>query len=353
MMAEFCRRSLLTLIILVLALTAPAVVAEGVAEDKTIIQLKREILVLTRTYSLRDIADVRSTDSALLARLLAVEVGRTPLPGQITRITRHEIWARLQRQQPDIAQQLEWRGAASVQVEGGGVAYDGAALEQSAYRFLSDWLEQRYNSQSGSASMQDSGHYRSAMRQLPATIAINRIGKPDVLVVPLGEISYHPHIANSQMVRKRMSVWVDIKVDNQPFQTIPVWFAVTVHMRVPVITNTVEKHQVLARENIATELHDIAGLSGTPIVDNNLIGHRTRRRLTKGSVITGQDVELMPLVNEGEWITVFANHGPVSLAIKGRAMTEGNLSQSIMVNNPSSGESYRAWVVGKGQARVD
>ncbi|MEE8058574.1 MAG: flagellar basal body P-ring formation chaperone FlgA [Pseudomonadales bacterium] len=317
----------------------------GAETDSTIIRFKAEAQPLIRTYRLADVIDVVQDQTGRLARLLTIDIGRTPRPGQLRQLTRFEVNARLERLEPGIVQQLQWAGSATIQIRGGGIRHDGNALAQVAYQQLHGWLQQHYGD---IASVE---------------VAVNRVGEPDVLILPQGDISYHPRLSAATQLRKRMSVWVDVQVDSEVFQTVPVWFAVSVTAAVWIATQSLAQQALIQPDAWVVDRRDIAGLSGDPVIAESVTtetvadrppkDQRLRHRVARGDILMSNNMEALPLVHEGELITVAARHGTVALAVKALALSDGEIGERIPVASLSSGQSYRAVIVGKSRALVD
>lgn len=302
----------------------------AMADNPVLIQLRGEALVMARTYGLADIAEPGSIDPALKEQLCGVEIGRTPRPGQLTQVTRFEMTALLEKALPGISERLRWGGPVFVRVRGGGTPCDVEALQQSAYQLLLSWLQQRY----GQGSAQ-------------------RVGEPKPVMVPAGNVTFRPKLSATGRLVKRMPVWVDVLVDGEHFQTVPIWFAVSVQAPALVVKGAMKRYQELSPGDVEETILDIASLNDEPLQKSSLPGKRIVHDLEAGAVITAGDVEPMPDVRRGELITVYAHQGAVSLTVKGIALMDGHVSQQITVRNPGNGESYRAVVIGKDQARVN
>ncbi|MCP4506530.1 MAG: flagellar basal body P-ring formation protein FlgA [Fuerstiella sp.] len=229
-----------------------------------------------------------------------------------------------------MSQRLRWDGPTSVRVRGGGVAADVDALRRAAQATLSNWLDERFEQ-----------------------TTLKGVGTLKKMTVPVGEIVFRPRVRLGQRLRKRIPVWVDVLVDKQHFQTVPVWFAVSVQAPVLMLKQAFDKHHQLQIEDVTEAVLDITTLKAVPVVKGSLLTKRLSRAMDDGSVLTEDDVELTPAVSQGQLITVFAQHGGVSLISKGIALADGAVQQTIAVRNPDSGESYRAMVIGNEQARVN
>ncbi len=81
-----------------------------------------------------------------------------------------------------------------------------------------------------------------------------------------------------------------------------------------------------------------------------VVGKRVRRRLRAGDVIGDRDVEIVPMVDRGDPVTVLARSGNVVASLKGVALESGGLGERIRVRVTRYREDILAEV--KGPDRV-
>jgi flagella basal body P-ring formation protein FlgA len=307
------------------ALSGPAL-----ADEPNFIELRAATTIVTPTYELSDIADLTNVDPAFERRLSDIIIGRTPRPGQQANITRFELDALLEQKYPGISKRLLWRGPTFARVRGAGVRCDGNTIGQAAYRFLLERLKRTHDK-----------------------VTVRMVTPPTPLIVPRGKLSFHPKLSAASRLNKRMPVWVDVCVDGEHFQTVPIWFSVSVYETGLVMKGAKKKGQHLSKRDVAQRKLDIAAMKGIPLQKPQVEGMRATRDLSAGTALTVDDVEKVPSVTRGDLITVYARNGAVLLAVRGIAMMDGCVAQRIEVRNPSSGKSYYALVIGKNLAKVN
>ena len=283
------------------------------------------------SYTLDDVAQIRSVDVELEEALGSIVLGDTPRPGQSVAVTQYAVGARLERVMPGINERIQWLGDSVVRVRGEGIERDGTQMTSTARTALLEWLQQHDGLEVG----------------------IRAIGKAMPYLTPVGGLELSARLPASMQIRPRMSVWVDIFVDGHRVQTQPVWFAVEAYTEVAVATQDLSAHAEITPAEILFERRDIAGLSAAPVVDEIPERHRVRHRVSAGDVVLASTLEPIPPVQKGEMITVFARHGRVALAVEARALDDGRLDESVLVENLNSRSAYRAIVSGIRQATVE
>ena len=293
---------------------------------------KDHVLVMGRDYVLGEVAHVQTADPDLGERLRTLVLGDTPRPGQSVTLTQFAVSARLERGVSGMAARIRWDGKRTVRVHGVGIERDGAQLTAAARQALLKQLRKQHPN---------------------VEIGVKRIGKPSPFYTPVGDLDVATRLPESMRLRSRMSVWVDVTVDGERVQTLPVWFAVEAYTDVAVANEDLRPHTAVSPAHVVIERRNIADLIAAPIVDELPDEHRTRHRIAAGDIIVATALEPIPQVQKGELITVLARHGSVALAVKARALVDGNLDDSIFVESLSSRAAYRAIVSGVGQATVE
>ena len=173
------------------------------------------------------------------------------------------------------------------------------------------------------------------------------MGGIDDLYVPTGKINIVPVLKDNTPLNKRMSIWVDIYVNNDHYQSIPVWFAVTV--RAPVLVMTREAN----KQYFANDVVDITAIKGRPVNEAQIENTRFRRELEIGDAITDVAVEKLPNVIKGAQVIVQASAGNVIVKSVAVAMKDGMPGDKIKVRKPDSQIEYVVEVIGKNLVTAD
>ena len=313
-------RLLINLFAMFLAL--PSAVAAGPAAACLELELASEVTVEGTLYRLRDVAHVGSGDCAGVG---ALELGKAPRPGYWAHITREQIAARLEREWSGSRRDLRWTGAKVVRVTAAGESFDGTALLKVAEQALRETLQPRYG-----------------------RIELAAVNEPRDLILPIGRVELKAATQADTAPSKRMAVWIDIGIDGEHYRSIPVWYSVSAWASVISVNRDLEHHHRLEVADLSTVNMDVAGLGGLPVTDpEQLQGQRLVRPLQEGDVLLEKHFEPAPLVQRGTVVEVFAKSGRVVLRSKGVALSDGDLSERIVISNPKSGEHYAAVVVGQ------
>lgn len=319
-------------IALLLQLCVAAYLAAAPAAHARIgIELKGEVVVTNRFYTLGDIASVAAPPDRLTRRLLQTQIGETPRPGYLAHVSKHQVAARLEQVSPGLHKRLDWKGSNFVRIRAGGVAYAPQAYAGAAQAFLEGWLSSRYEN----FQVQTSGRLKDVR-------------------LPAGKVTVQPKLPAPIMLNKRMCVWVDLLVDGEHYQSVPVWFAVSVLQDVLVASRELAAGSLLQPEDLSLGHRDISWVRGTPVANDLMLeGKRLKRRIPAGKILTGEALEALPAVVKGQQVMVRAVAGRVSLVTPAIALADGRARQRIWVRKPDSREKYSVVVAGDGLAIAD
>ncbi len=94
-------------------------------------------------------------------------------------------------------------------------------------------------------------------------------------------------------------------------------------------------------------------LTGTVITSLNAVrGMEARRPLRAGEIISMSDVRRPVVVTKGQTVTMTFDAPGVSLTAMGRAMSEGGVGDTVVVQNPASYRMVNAVITGTGTVRA-
>jgi flagella basal body P-ring formation protein FlgA len=106
-------------------------------------------------------------------------------------------------------------------------------------------------------------------------------------------------------------------------------------------------------DELTVEERDVAPFSDIPLaVGTNLSRMRMRHAVMTGHVLLKGDLEEIPPVLRGQEVAVQVKHGTVAIETSAVALREARLGEPVILQNPTSHETYVAQVVGEGRAEV-
>ena len=293
------------------------------------IELHDEASVNKSVYVLADVATVTG-DAAAASRLAGVQLGRSPRPGYWANLTKNEIAARLEQVIPGINKRVAWAGSETVRVGTVGAARSAAPIIERAREALRQSLYRRFEQ-----------------------VDIELASEPGDVILPEGKLQLAVRNLDDVIPTKRFAVWVDMSIDGEHYQSLPIWFRVTIPADVVIAARDLERYDVLELDDLRTTRIDVTTVRGRPVFDQEeLVGLRVRKPVAAGGVLVHDLAEPAPAIQQGQLIEVVASSGRIVLRSKAIALADGDLHERIAVQNRSSGERYFATVVAPGYAQV-
>lgn len=299
--------------------------------DVLVFTLKKEAVVKERYVTLGDVIEPDVDLRALGQDLRALRIGRAPRSGYPATFTRTAIHAGIERVHPGMFAGVHWEGAEAVKVRTLARRLKARRYVDDARIHLDAWLGARYSE-----------------------FEIRPKGELGDLLLPEGAITIKPSIAETTALRRRMCVWVDVEVDGEHYQSVPVWFEVKVFAPVLTAERVLPVGSVLDADMFRVQHLDIARVTGRPLA-MHAAGEKKRltKTLEKGGVLTEEVVEPLPPVWRGQRVAVRARVGRVVLQTRAIADEDGFLGETIRVRKTDSGETYRVRVVGEGMVLAE
>jgi flagella basal body P-ring formation protein FlgA len=123
---------------------------------------------------------------------------------------------------------------------------------------------------------------------------------------------------------------------------------------VPVLTQSVNRGDIITRQHFSFERREISRLNGEfAILPEQLENKQATRFLPAGIILSPKSVTEPMLIKKGEKIAISASQAGFSVRMNGLAMMDGGRGQKIRVKNESSGRVISATVVEPGVVSVD
>lgn len=107
--------------------------------------------------------------------------------------------------------------------------------------------------------------------------------------------------------------------------------------RVLVSSHFLSKGTVLSAADLKLERRELSALpSGYETVPERLIGKQLRRALMAGAVVVPQAVKTLPLIKQGETVTIVMRQGGMEVSSSGIALADADLGERLRVRNETS-----------------
>ncbi len=128
---------------------------------------------------------------------------------------------------------------------------------------------------------------------------------------------------------------------------------VSIARSVVVANGTINRGQTIGPNDVALCEKAFDKPNEACITDiNAVIGQRAVQFVNKGEMLTGKDVEPVPLVVRNDLVTVTVHHGCVSIKAAAKAMASASYGEMVELRNEASKQSFTARVTGPKTAEL-
>ncbi len=144
-----------------------------------------------------------------------------------------------------------------------------------------------------------------------------------------------------------VSMEVDLLEAEKVTRTVPVVAEVALTASVVIARRPINRGTMVRSEDVGMEERrftraETVGLTTTAAV----VGREAKRYIEAGDMVTGRDVQAIPLVRRGDLVTVWFHRGGVSIRGGAKALKEGSQGDRIEVKSEPAGQVYAAVVTG-------
>jgi len=307
------------LLVLLLAVSHGGSCGASAVEDKFAVQVAARATVSGETITLGDIAEITAAPE-IRPQLAAIDLGRSPQPGQAKRLAGAWIIARLNAQ-TRVPSAATVSIPAQVTVQRAAQRIAGDVLE----RFFTDYVARRLAGED----------FRVSSFKVRGDDAF-----------PVGAMALRPAEMSSSELVGQVSLPVAVVVDGRRCGRLIISAWVSRPQEVVCLQRPVSRGAVLTAADLRLESRDLSRLTGQPILELQAAeGMRARRSLRAGDYLKQAFLETPPLISRGDRIRMVAASGRLRVSAIGIARSEGGRGEQIQVENPASGKTVVGRVV--------
>ncbi len=281
-------------------------------------------------FTLGEISEITGTDKALAAQIATVRVGSSPLAGLTRSLEQFDILVKLRANRID-TRSIDLKCPVKVRITRAGAEVPAQEIAQAAIGKLT---EERKNIGDGAT--------------LEALPLIGRWfvtpGKRDYkAVVSRGSVESGPVIIN-----------VTALVEGNPVKSVDVTIKIKRMITALRMKRPVSPHTVLTADDVTVGTAELIPGSPLPVADlQAVIGKRTTRQLAMGDLLSESSVELAPVVQAGQQVTMELIVGGIHLNTAAVTRQAGALGQAIRVYATDTHKEFTAIVVDGKTVRVE
>lgn len=302
----------------------------GYASDVVRLTLKPAAKVNADTIRLSDIASAADAAASRWETIGAIEVARSPQPGQTRFVSVDYIRIRLKQAGIDMGGIL-FKGPADVRVTRQATALPVKPIREAIQTAI--------------------------LRQMPwppEDVTISAIGFDENIQMPTGELSYRIVPNRGEDFLGKTILNLHLYVDGRVVRKVWAHANISVMADVVTLVRPLGKHQHVEMEDLALKRRDLAGLPSDAIRRiEDAVGNRALRMIYPDTVLRTSMISMPPVVNRGDVVKIVASSGAMTITATGLVKEQGRKGDMVRVVNTDSKRIVTARVAGPGTVEVD
>jgi flagella basal body P-ring formation protein FlgA len=308
-------------------LAAVMLMAAAPAWGATKVTLRAQATVSGAQVTLGEIADIAADKPEAAAKLAAIIIAPSPLPGGTYAISRTQVLAHV-RQAGIAPDAVTLAGAPSVAVTRAATTISGDDLAAAGRDAL------------------------AALAPPDVTPEIICARRPADLSVPQGAIELKAEIGPGSLGGTR-TVGIAVLVDGQVLKRALVTYTVRLSADVLVAKRFVARHASLDPTAFAVERRDVALIAGRALRSvAEIAGLRAASAIPVNAVVTDAMVEEVPVINRGDLVAVTVRSGGITISTQAIALGDARTGETLRLRDPVSKQEFEATAAGPKQAEI-
>jgi len=285
------------------------------AGEKINIEIRDKVTLPEKQMVLGDIAYVSCNNPSLLERINNIFIGNTPWPGNVRKIEKDVINARLLDEGIDF-NGIAYGSTTSSLITVESIAITGEEIIRKAKEYL-----------------------LSKLSRPESEIIIESDRPPMDKLLPAngGNIRWEISQIDANKDRGNVQLVVRISIDEKQYLKIPVFFTIRTYEDIAVPNKKIDRHDILAMDDLVIKRMETTKLAGLTF-DNaeELAGKRAIRSIQPNIPITAEMIDNPPLIKKGDFIKVSVQSGNLHIVTKGVAKEDGYVGKVIRIKNTDS-----------------
>ena len=283
--------------------------------EKVNIEIKDKVTLPEKQMVLGDIAYVSCNNPSLLERINNISIGNTPWPGNVRKIERDTLNARLIDEGIDL-KEIAYGSTTSTLISVESITITGEEIIRKAKEYL-----------------------LSKLSRPESEIVIESDRPPMDKLLPDngGDIRWEISQIDTNKDRGNVQLVVRISINEKQYLKIPIFFTIRTYEDIVIPNKKINRHDILAMDDLVVKRMETTKLAGVTF-DNteDLIGKRAIRPILPNIPITAEMIDNPPLIKKGDFIKVSVQSGNLHVVTKGVAKEDGYLGKIIRIKNIDS-----------------
>lgn len=189
---------------------------------------------------------------------------------------------------------------------------------------------------------------------LGVEVHVKKIGYHGDLALPEGDVTYEVSAPRQWEGWGQTSLALIVRVNDRVVKNLPVMVDVEALADLVVTTRPLERDEILTAADVTVQKRDLA-VTGGKVARSaaDVVGLRVKVGMRGNTPLRTDYLERIPLVRQGQLVTVLLDSPTLRITTTGRAKGAGSAGDLITVQNLSSNKDFPARVVDAGTVRID
>ena len=283
--------------------------------EKIYIEIKDKVTLPEKQMVLGDIAYVSCNNPSLLERINNISIGNTPWPGNVRKIEKDIINARLMDEGIDF-KEITYGSTTSSLITVESITITGEEIIRKAKEY-----------------------FLSKLSRPESEIVIESDRPPMDKLLPAngGNIRWEISQIDANKDRGNVQLIVRISINEKQYLKTPVFFTIRTYEDIVIANKKINRHDILSMDGLVIKRMETTKLAGVTFDDiEGLIGKRSIRPILPNIPITAEMIDNPPLIKKGDFIKVSVQSGNLHIVTKGVAKEDGYMGKVIRIRNIDS-----------------
>ena len=300
---------------------------EGNQPPSIVVHCKQDAEIRGAEVLLRDLADVRSDDAELTARLMGISFGRRPAPGYSRVLSRQDVLLRLVR---------AGVGSSALKITGAVQVVLHPRITRLRVEELRDAADPVL---------------RAALELDGTDVEFEPTTRLSTLVVPPGRYSQdlRARLTSSGISHSSATVEVVVLVDDAEFKVVRIPYRLRRFQQVLLTTRVIKRGEPLSGDNVEVRRVETSTANSPYLMAlAEVRGKVAARDLRGGHRMTLSTITLPAVVFKGDLVNLVAVNGRIRVATQAVALQDASVGDRVRVRQLSGANIVQATVRGRG-----
>ena len=185
-----------------------------------------------------------------------------------------------------------------------------------------------------------------------AEIQLTTFRSPEEILLPAGEVTWKVTPSRPDIISSA-SFSIAFAVNGKPAGNCIVRGKIEAYGDVVTAVSTLHKGDLITDDKVTITKQRIDKLTDPIFTVEELKGMQVARTIPAGSPIEQEQIDIPPLIKEGDLVKIHAQKGALNISTSGIAREDGRLGRTIQVKNVSSNKLIHCRVDGPGIVSVE